>query len=284
MYQLATKLGRADLLQEETTMNNISFLPCHVGVVRAALVDLSKQESDWGIQVLEGEDGVKTVQFGNALKISVPHQHWDTFQEMFTGAIDNDAYLNLATILNEQQDEVLRDLRKQLKPELMRLYTTWIFDEVERNINRWRARFGVYTFEPQDVVVAYDDKKRQLQHTYNRLLSVYGQDRGNLEMLVEALRNKEPLNSFHVFRDKDFLFGTRIKSKFRGIIMMFEATVDQTYTRSETVYVDSEEVLEEIVTTMRNVKVVGNVIYPASEGFENTFFRQLKIAVDDVIQ
>ena len=70
MYHLATELENTDLLavKETTTMNNIAFLPCHVGVVRAALMDLSKEESDWNIEVLESEeDGTKTVRFGDVL-------------------------------------------------------------------------------------------------------------------------------------------------------------------------------------------------------------------------
>ncbi|MHA1410819.1 MAG: hypothetical protein ACTSQY_11020, partial [Candidatus Odinarchaeia archaeon] len=57
-YRLATELEQIEVqrrikLFETTTMDAISFIPAHLGVVKARLKKLSKEKKKWGIEVLE---------------------------------------------------------------------------------------------------------------------------------------------------------------------------------------------------------------------------------------
>jgi len=277
-YNLASSLER---LKEDTTMNNISYLPTHFGQTRNALKDLAKIKLDWDIEILEQSVG-KEVRFGNALNVSVPNEHWENFLTIFDNCDLVDSRLNLRSLLNEALDDEVRDLTLELKPTLIRAFTNPPFDEIEQDINRWKGRFKVERFLDQNVPVSFDTKTRDLMKLYESLLNSYRDDIGNMEMLIEAFRDKTPLSAFETFKQYDFIYGARVRSRFEGITMLFEATIDMTFVLTETVYIEEQDIVDDIEEADTSIKVVGQIIYPRGERFNRNFYPNLYNIIADI--
>jgi hypothetical protein len=92
-----------------TTMSDISYLPTQVGVVRAALDDLRKKRKKWKLEVLEGEKEY-TVSIEDQLRITVPMEHWDSFQGMVKDALVEEGYLDLSF-----QEDLVRSILEKYK-------------------------------------------------------------------------------------------------------------------------------------------------------------------------
>ena len=270
------------LLDEQTTMGDIAYLPTHFGRTRKAILDLVKLKLDWNIEILENED-TRTVCFGNILSISVPNEHWDNFLAIFDGKLAK-GYLNLRSKLNEALDDEMDSLVKELKPTLMRAFTNPPMDDLEEDIGRYKARFGVSSYKEQRVPIAYDTKKRDLMRLYESLLEAYRDDVGSMEMLVSAFRDKTPLSAFDIFKHYDYIYGARVRSDYLGITMLMEATVDMTFVISETIYVEDQDVVDVVEADIQSVKVVGNVIYPRGERFQGSFYRELYEIIEDTVK
>ena len=274
-----------DILTETTTQDAVSFLPTHLGMVKARIADLAKKKKDWQIEILE-TDNDKEVQFENELRVIVPNEHWESFCSIFDGTLDNNAYLNLRSLLNETMEEEMQDLRRELRVALAHLYDEAEFRKLNHSSGTWRWRFGVQSYDTKkkglSTPVTQENKGEDIQNLYKRLLEKYGEDRGNLEMLIEAVKDKTPLNTFEIFRRYDFLYGTRIHSRYEGVDLYFEATVDTTYHLSQTIYTNNKELLNKIPEESREVKVVRSVLFPKGGVFTSRFLRVLSDTIEDL--
>ena len=270
---------------ETTTQDAVSFLPVHLGMVKARVADLAKKKKDWKIEILE-QDNDKEVQFEDALRIIVPNEHWESFCSIFDSALSNNNYLNLNSLLNETMEEEMQDLRRELRVSLAHLYDEAEFRQLNQSSGLWKWRFGVRSYETKtkklSTVVTQENKGVDIQKIYKRLLEVYGEDRGNLEMLIEAIKDKTPLNTFEVFKRYDFLYGTRIHSRYEDVHLFFEATVDTDYHLSQTIYTTDKDLLSKIQEESREVKVVRSVIYPKGGVFTSRFLRVLSDTIEDL--
>lgn len=273
-------------LFEATTMDAITFIPAHLGAVKAKVKDLARKKWKWGLEILEDDSGNKDVRIENELRIIVPKEHWDSFQEMFIGELDNDSYLNLKSFLNEALEDDLKALRGDLKPALFEMFSKQLFASLDRFIHVWIGRFGVdkYLTNTDTVLVTYENKRKDIQKLHGNLLRVYGSDKGGLEMLLNDIQSKRPLGAYDVFKRRDFLYGTRILSKLHEVTLIFEAMVDMSFIVSYSVYVDSDEVLDNIEADITTIKRVEDVLYPKGERFSTTFFSSLRDAVEDVVE
>lgn len=276
-YDLATKLSRVN---EDTAMSDIAYLPTQLGATKKKLADLSKMKLQWNIEILENGD-VKRVCFEDALIIDVPTIHWDSFLEIFDCCDISNGYLNLRSILNEAMEDEIDDTTDELKPVLIRAFTNPPFDDIDEDIDNWKVRFNVKSFKEQNVVISYNTKKVDLLKLYTELTRAYRGDLGNLEMLTTAFVDKTPLSAFEIFKQYDYLYGSRILSNYLDTTMLFEATVDFTFIISESVYVDNQDVIDDIEADVRDIKVVGNVIYPHGERFSTQFYRILNDIIED---
>lgn len=291
LYSLATELEELDRqerikLFEATTMNAISFLPAHLGAVRAKFKDLARKKWKWGLEILEDDNGDKDVRIENELRIIVPKEHWKSFQEMFIGELDNNSYLNLKSLLNEALEDDLKELREELKPTLYEMFGEQLFASLDKIIRVWIGRFGVnkYLTDKSKVIVTYENEGKDIQKLYGKLLRAYGDDKGGLEMLLNDIQSKRPLGAFDVFKRYDFLYGVRISSVLHEVTLIFETMVDMSFMISQSIYVDSDDVLDEIEADITTVKRVENVLYPEGEKFSTGFFGSLKDAVEDVVE
>lgn len=291
VFNLASELEEIERIRrfnfmEATTMDTISFLPTQLGVVKSKVKALSKRKWKWGLEILEGDDGEKDVRIEDALRIIVPKEHWEQFQEMFVGELDGDSYLNLKSLLNEAMADELKDLQMGLKPALSEMYNDQRFSSLDKTIEVWQGRFGVTQFitTKNNVAVTFENKGRDIQQLYGRLIRVYKEDKGGLEMLHGDIAENRPLSAFDVFKNYDYLYGTRVVSEFLDITLVFEAVIDTTFMISQSILIEDEDVLEEVEDQVRSVKRVGNVLYPTGEQFDVDFFNSLYTIVEEVAE
>jgi hypothetical protein len=88
-------------LNETTGSDAVSFIPAHLGVVKAKVADLAKKKKDWKIEILE-QDDLREVSFEDSLHIVVPNEHWDSFCSIFDNSPTNNTYLNLTSLLKRR--------------------------------------------------------------------------------------------------------------------------------------------------------------------------------------
>ena len=275
-------------LNEETTLDAISYIPAHLGVVKAKIRSLADEKPEWGIKVLEGEDS-NIFQIENRYKVEVPLQYWDNFLTIFNEDLKGKDCLNFSVMLNEQLIEAVEEdmggLRKELKPALTEMYNERQFKSLDKIINLWTSWFKVQSYktrEDKGPVVSQEKKNKDIQSLYGKLIRTYGEDKGNLEMLLENIDSNQMLSGFDVFKNYDFLYGTRIQSFQDRVSLIFEAMIDVGFNTIQSIYVGDKEVLDKIEEESRAVKRVGNVLYPVGGSFTSKFFRLLKEMVENI--
>lgn len=186
--------------------------------------------------------------------------------------------------LEEAMEDDMTKLRQDLKPALIRLFEGDPFHLVETDARLWASRFGVDQYLSEDApLVAIENKIRGVQNLAGTLLQNYGNDRGYLEMVIDAMGEREPLSSFDGFKENDYLYGTRIRSNHEGVEMVFEASLDPLYVVSETVYIENDDVLDRWEELVGGIKRVKNVVYPQGERFTPDTLQQLEHAIIDHI-
>lgn len=291
LFDLATELEHIERqrrlkLFETTTMDAVSFIPAHMGAVRAKVKDLAKRKWKWGLEILEDDDGNKDVRIEDALRITVPKEHWDNFREMFSGDLNNDSYLNLKDLLNETMEDELKDLRANLKPALYEMYSEQRFASLDKTIKVWQGRFGISRIvtSRKNVIVTAEHKGKDIQKLHGNLLRAYKEDRGGLEMLLNDMKSSRPLSAYDVFKRYNYLYGTRVRSELQDVELIFETVIDMTFMTSQSIFVSDEEVLDEVEEQITTVKRVGNVLYPANEKFDVDFFSTLYTIIEDVVE
>ena len=273
-------------LLEATTMDAVTFLPTNMGAVRAAVKNLSKKKWKWGLSILEDDNGNKDIRIENALRIIVPKEHWDSFQEMFVGELNDDSELNLKELLIETLEDELLELRKSLKPALVKMLNEQQFTALDKSIKVWNSIFGIDQIitDNNKVAVGAAHKGRDTQKLYGRLLRAYGEDKGGLEMLLADIGNDRPLGAYSVVKKYDYLYGDRVVSVLHDTTLILEAVVDTTFMTSESIYIGDNDVLDEIEDQLTTVKRVGNVLYPSDERFDVGFFSSLRNILEEVVE
>jgi hypothetical protein len=288
-YNLSTKLIDSKA-NETTTMSSISYLPCQVGTVKAMLKKLKKEKPDWKLEILEGEKS-NELTIEDRVKFSVAKEHWSEFLDIFKGSI-SDKMLNLGSInedeldekrINEILDKDLADLRIELKASLVKLLNGEEFIAVDKSINSWKVIFGVGSYRTQRVAIPQENKNRGIQQIFGKLIRAYGKDKGNLEMIIEHIQDRRPLNSFDVFKGFDYIYGTRLQSNYSDVILILESTVDFIYDVTQSIYISDQELLEEIEDRFSGqLKRSKNVIYPSGGRFKPEFFNSLREMIDEL--
>lgn len=265
---------------EATVMGDIAYLPSGVGTVKAAVRSLAKLKKKWGLEII-GDSRGRKVMFEDQLSIYVPHECWADFSSMFDEALDK-GMVDLSKYLAEAMGEELEGLQEELRPALTTLFEEKEFAVADKVTELWTARFGVQSYLEADCLVRIETKRKGIQRLVSNVQRVYGRDPGHLELLLEALATKEPLNTFEGFKQRDFLYGTRIVSEHETCQLVFETTIDMAYLLTMSVTVDDEDVAAEL-EYMNDVKVVRNVIYPTQQYFTSSFFAALDDVLEDAI-
>jgi len=186
-------------------------------------------------------------------------------------------------------EDELKYLRTSLKPALVEMFNEQRFNSLDKTIKVWQGHFGINRIitNRNTVIVTSDRKGKDIQRLYGKLLRSYGEDKGGLEMLLNDIKSSRPLGAYDVFKRYNYLYGTRVVSEFLGVRLIFEAVIDMAFITSESIYIDDEEVLDEVEDNIITVKRVGNVLYPTDERFSTTFFGSLAdiiIEVDEKLE
>ena len=287
-YDLLDAFETNDDMNEDaaaTTMGDIAYLPTHLGAVKAAVNDLRKKKREWNIEVLENEDS-RLIRFEEDLQITVPNEHWDHFQNELGSLINEEQEIDERQILEDEEAE-MKSLRKELKKALNEFFSNETFNKVDRNVQAWKNRFGAKEYLTDaggNTLVMVETKQRDIQRLYGNLLRKYGKDRGNLELLIDSLKNDEHVDTFEVFRGASHLYGTRIRSISENHELIFESKVDNLYYISETIFIRDDELVDEVSESVIGVKVVGQVVYPLGEMFPPTVFKAIESAIYDIIR
>jgi hypothetical protein len=280
MYDLATKLEQIDL-NEATTISDIAYLPSSVGAVKAALQSLAKMKKDWGIEILEDKEGKKVV-FEDAVSIYVPHTCWNDFSTLFDWN-DQKTVVGLQRYLAEAFEKDLQMLQSELKVALTRMFSSEPFEALNMDVDLWKARFGVVKRDAVNkVAVSVEYKEKDIEALDAMLQQSFKDTRGNFEMLINALRNQEPLTAFKVFQKYSFLYGTRLYSKLDQINLIYEAVIDFTYLPQLSIMIDDQDVVDAIEEQVRDIKVVKNVIFPQGNSFGNATFREIQMVIENI--
>ncbi len=265
-------------MNEETSIEDIDFIPSdHGRTVGGAMKELVKMKDEWDIEILDNDiEENKKVTFENQLRISVQNEDWNLFTKLFESKLRDGGTVNLKKYLIEAMDDEMNYIRSNLKPELIRLFTTSPFDELEKDLNKWQQVFGVRNWKKQSTLISASIKKGSISKLNKNLLKNYKDDRGTMEMLIDDVRNRRSLTAYDGFDSSDFIYGGRIHSNYDGIDLIFEGSVDYNYVMSETIMISDMDIVDKIEEACNSIKVVKNVLYPKGERFGSDVFTMIK--------
>lgn len=278
VYDLIENVIRMD---EETAESSISYLPSTVGAVTSAIHSLVKSKQDWNVQFNEDKKH-RVVSFEDSLKVNVPLQHWEGFSKAY--GITKPGKTSLSHLLKGAIKEDITNYRQELKSVLFDFYNEESFDKVGQQTDLFRSFFGITEKYNTKTAVDVYNKEKDIQFIFTKLLKVYGTDKGELELLIAALREKRPLGAFEIFNKFDFLYGIKFLSTYKRVGITYESLIDMNYQFSQSISIDAKQF--DIITKLEDlkdssIKIVKNVIYPVGGIFTGRFYRQLKNTIKD---
>lgn len=258
-----------------TTMNAISYLPTQVGVVRSALSGLKKKKKKWNLEILETNTD-RTVCFEDALKVIVPNEHWDHFQQMFDGQLDNSSCFVLSSLAEDSEDteglEDAIDLEGRRADVHLALESVLSCHQVrcaQQVYSKWISKFIPDKDLTSEKVLLPLTKKAGVEKLYEKLIESCSDDRGRLEMLSERLEGEKALTTLQKSSDCTILAGARIHSMLDGIGVIFEARVGFDKNIQFSVLVEDDEVADRLQESMMSgARRLGNVFYFRAGHFE----------------
>lgn len=148
-------------------------------------------------------------------------------------------------------------------------------------MNYWLTVFKNSKFLPMSGQVAiqlntYDKSIREL---VDRIQNIHTDDIGNLEMMIKTIQDDRPLNAYEPFAEYDYLVGCRIQSEYNGVIMILELTVNMAMVPTQSIYIESQDVVDEL-EGYRTIKAVKDMIFPVGEMFQPSIFNNIKDIID----
>ncbi|MFX0206322.1 MAG: hypothetical protein ACFFDT_10060, partial [Candidatus Hodarchaeota archaeon] len=159
------------------------------------------------------------------MKIEVPIEHWDDFQEIFDGVLDNNAYLDLQTKLMDSiylnEEDVLENRKDELKSKISEELNSKEIQAVTKATEKWINLFGCkedLTFTIK-AIIPLNSLQEWTEKYLQNILQENEEDLGYLEVLIENF------NSNNLGKG-DCLIGARYKTDYSGIGLIFESKVD----------------------------------------------------------
>jgi hypothetical protein len=269
-------------MQTTSGSPSVDYLPGGFSTMKNMMRSLSPVKKKWKLEVLENEKGYN-VKIEDAMNIIVPKTAYDEFNTKVY-PVKGKKELDLTEMINEARSEDIHGLYDRLTHAL----TVDIREnrQVKRTLvlmNYWLTVFKNSKFLPMSGQVAiqlntYDKSVRDL---INRIQKIHADDIGNLEMLIDTLQEDRPLNAYEPFAEYDYLVGCRIQSEYEGIILILELTVNMAMVPTQSIYIESQEVLDEM-QYYRTVKVLRDMMFPVGEMFQPAIFNNVKDVIDAV--
>jgi hypothetical protein len=191
---------------------------------------------------------------------------------------------NPEEMVNEQRSEMIHNIYNKLN----RVLTVDLRDnkQVKRTIvllNYWLSLFPQSTYAQMSSPVAVNlgSYDRSIRELIDRIKNIYSDDIGNLEMMMNAIRQDLPINAYAPFSEFDYVVGVRIKSEFQGIIMVLEMTINLAMIPTQSIYIESADLLEEL-KSYRTVKVLKDMLFPMGQMFAPSVFHNIKDIIIDL--
>jgi len=276
-------------VEETTYSDNIAYLPNGFSSVSKILKNLAGKKKQWNITVHETDDNYEVAMEGE-LKVVVPVKYWADFKArvLTDERYDSNAMvIDLSDTLAEAADDKMDKLYTKLKNSFTSLMDKLPISEVRAHAAIWGQLFGVAHYSLAKGTLFQLDSSKVLQagieSIIKRVRGNYTEDRGSIEMIISAINQERPLNTFDVLDEYEILVAARIHSKYNGVAMVYEGGVTMTFVPFERVYLTNKDVLDEIAT-YKDVRVAKNVIYPVGKTFDRKFFKNLKASIDDAIE
>jgi len=184
----------------------------------------------------------------------------------------------------EQRSELIHNLYSKLT----RVLTIDLREnkQIKRTIhllNYWLSLFPQSKYLPisSPVAVNLGSYDRSIRELIDRIKNIYSDDVGNLEMLMANIRQDMPLNAYEPFAEFDYVIGVRVQSQYNGIVMIMELTVNLAMVPTQSIYIESSEVLDEI-ESYRTIKVLNDMVFPIGQMFQPSIFHNIKDIIDDL--
>ena len=286
-YALERLIEESKKLDEETTSANIAFIPGGFSPVKKKLKRMGKKKKKWKLQYLECQDRYK-LNFEDFLMVEVKKENWEEFKSEFLDGnviFENGMTIDLTPYYKEASlDEAMKETMGKLRSDLQKAFLNTLNSDpvkwIVEDTLLWKKKFRVLQQDvPKNTVIDMRMIGNSIAKAVRNIYRYYKEDRGNIEMIIDALNEQLPLNSFEAFQDYDNLAGTTIRTREGDISVVFSATVSISFVPSEQVYVLDKEILEEFKNDP-TVQVADNKIFPRGKRFDRAFFDKLEDAID----
>jgi len=267
-----------------TGMGNpsVAYLPGGFANTKNMIRALAPVKKKWKIKVLEQDDDFH-VMFEDALSIVVPRLAYDEFNTKVI-TVKGKKGIDLAEMINEARSENIHKLYDRLAHVLtidMRENR-----QVKRTLvlmNYWLSVFTNSKFLPMSgqVAIQLNTYDKSIRGLAKRIQNIHSDDIGTLEMIIKTIQDDRPLNAFEPFQEYDYLVGCRIQSEYEGIILISEFTVNMGMIATNSIYIESQDVLDEL-ESYRTIKVVKDMVFPIGEMFKPALFNNILDVIDDL--
>jgi hypothetical protein len=269
-----------------TTMSSISYLPTEVGKVRSALKGLRKHKTKWDLEVRENDESY-TVQFEDKLTVEVPKEHWESFQGLFEGTLDNDAYFDLQVKLQDRvqlsEDQVIEFRKDEFRGMVEEAFRCREIQVAEKVAEHWACIMGCNQIltESMQAFIPLQNIDEFIENYITDVLKE-NQDLGSLEIAIESFCFERLVQ---LYEGKQCLAGARFQAVYEGTEAIFEARVSWDRDCSFSISVGDPEVADALEEAYVGLPRVGNVLYPrlgqilGSEGI----FESLKEVISDKV-
>jgi len=270
-----------EALAAMTTAGNpsVSYLPGGFTHMRNMLMSLNPIKKQWGLEVLE-KGGNYHINIEDALNIIVPKVAYEEFNTRVYNVIGRQ-YLNLGEMINEEIARDINTLLAQVNTLLLKKLTREkSTTQTLTLMEQWLRLFPNTRVVPlKTALLSFENYKQGIAKVIEQLRKIYQDDLGTLEMLVDALEEGKPLNMFEPFSEYQFIIGNRLETKFEGVGMVLELTVDQALMTVGLIYIDSKEVLAEL-EAYRTLRIAKQRVFPTGMTFKPTDFNAVKDTIE----
>jgi hypothetical protein len=180
-------------------------------------------------------------------------------------------------VLFEANTDELKAIRSELMRAIQNFFNLRKFKVLRLIYLNFRKNFKIKNATSPNCVVALNDIDKGILNLYGKILKEYGEDRGTLEMIVEAFKEQKSLGKFSIFGKNDFICGLVVESNFEGVALVLSLGIginDVSGEIQQSLYVGSLDVIDEI-KDRKDVKTVGSKVYPTGDMFTDSFFSDL---------
>lgn len=250
-------MNRTEEINETTMSSDISFLPSGFRPVVKAISNLSKTKRNWKPKVVS-EDQDYLFMLEDALRIKVPKEHWAAFLEEMGGKVSGLKALDInedipeiditpfmVEIITDESRVLLRECRLAVRRLVKGRRLA--FEALSGNVHAWVKEFGrKQSLEENKIALRRRMFEDDLKKLFSELKEAYEDDIGGLQMLLEALKEGQPLSGFEVFENYSYLFGEIVHSNINGVDLIFEAVMDCDLRPSVCIKTKSSELLSEV--------------------------------------